>query len=978
MTEGSRQQAIERIGHEIFARMADAKPAVFSTASATGALLDRAMRGEDLKARLFRLVDVLPSLRSGAEVARHVAEYLGRDAAELPAIAQWAVRAGPRVPWVTAALSRFGVRKMAEAFIVAAEPRKALPELGRIREAGSAFTVDLLGEAAVSEKESGVYAARYLDLIDTLAEAAAGWKREEQLDTDDRGAIPVVNVSVKISALYSQILPAAPEASLDRLTARMRPLLRRARDRGVFVNFDMEMRSLKDLTLTLFKQLLEDDEFRGTLRAGIAMQAYLKETPADLEELIGWAQKQDTRVTVRLVKGAYWDTEILQARQRNWPVPVFECKEETDAAYERLAARMLDCPEVIDCAFGTHNIRSIAACMQACRARGYPDNRIEFQMLYGMAEPVKRALIEMGCRIREYCPIGETLPGMAYLVRRLLENTSNEGFLRATFEEGVSAADLLRDPAEVESAAPAVPPSGFANEPHSDFSRSEFRSAMRKVLQDVRAGFARSTPLRIGNREVKGAGEIVSRNPANPEEIVARVAAAGSVEAEEAVEVAVSAFAMWRDAAVDARAGMIERAADLMSGRRFELAATEVFEVGKTWPEADADVCEAIDFCRYYAEQIRRLGGAGDGVPGEEIRHVFQARGVAAVIAPWNFPLAILCGMTTAALVAGNPVIMKPSAESVGIASLLADILWEAGVPREVLQCLPGHGGEVGAALVEHRDVSVIAFTGSREVGLKIWEAAGRTWPGQAQLKKVVCEMGGKNAVIVDDDADLDEAVPGIVASAFGYGGQKCSALSRLIVFPGPREKLIARLVEATGCLRIGDPSDPSVALGPLINKAAVERVRRYVEIGRREAKLVFEMAAPETGGWFAGPVIFRDVSPGSALAQEEIFGPVLSVIDAADLDEAIRIANDTPYALTGGLYSRSPERIAHVREAFRVGNLYINRGITGALVGRHPFGGFGMSGSGTKAGGAEYLHHFLFPRVVAENVVRRGFAPGV
>ena len=401
-----------------------------------------------------------------------------------------------------------------------------------------------------------------------------------------------------------------------------------------------------------------------------------------------------------------------------------------------------------------------------------------------------------------------------------------------------------------------------------------------------------------------------------------------------------------------------------------------MLETGKTWPEADADLCEAIDFCRYYAREMRRLSCGRLDVPGEEIRHEYIARGVAAVIAPWNFPLAILCGMTTAALVAGNSVIMKPSGQSAVIAAVFGRILREAGVPPGVIHCLPGSGSEIGSALVEHPDVAIIAFTGSREVGLKIWETAGRTPPGQSQLKKVLCEMGGKNAVIVDDDADLDEAVPGIVASAFGYQGQKCSALSRLIVLPQVRERLIRRVIEATESLRMGDPSDPAVSIGPLIDRAAHDRVRGIIENGKREATLAFAAPVKEKTGWFVGPTIFTGVAPNSRLAQEEIFGPVLSIIDATDLDEALRVANGTAYALTGGFYSRSPSRIEHVKAAFRVGNLYINRAITGALVARHPFGGFGMSGGGTKAGGPDYLLNFLYPKVTAENVMRRGSAP--
>ncbi len=968
------QFEIERIGGEIFARMAGARPSVFSRSSATGLLLGWSMRQERLKTQLFRLVDVLPTLSSNREIARHIEEYLGDESAGLPPGMRRVLEWTPRVPSLAGPLAGLAVRRMARAFILADGPEGALAELRAMRDRSTAFTVDLLGEAAVSEHEAETYAIRYLELIEVLADAAATWPRSEHLDSDDRGPIPAVNVSVKISALFSQIKAEAPEDSIERLCGRLRPLLRRAKARNVFINFDMEMHWLKDLTLRLFKALL--DEVTDYRHAGIAMQAYLRETPDDLEQLIEWATKRRTRVTVRLVKGAYWDTETILARQRRWLVPVYEHKQETDAAYERLARRLLENSEVIDCAFGTHNVRTIAACLAEARRLGLPPRRLEFQMLYGMAEPIKKALSGMGYRVREYCPLGETLPGMAYLVRRLLENTSNEGFLRAKFSENAAPQTLLCDPATVTPVALDEPDIGFKNEPHADFSRAELRDQMTNALRKVRAGLGGLHPLLVGESEVRSGKEIISRNPARPDEIVGRVEAAGREEVDLAVTAAATAFASWRDVPVETRARILERTADLLSQRRFELAALEVYETGKTWPEADADVCEAIDFCRYYAGEMCRLACGKLHVPGEEIWHEYIARGVAVVIAPWNFPLAILCGMTTAALVAGNAVIMKPSGQSAVIAAVFGRILREAGVPPGAINCVPGSGSEIGSALVEHPEVAIIAFTGSREVGLRIWEAAGRTRPGQTQLKKVVCEMGGKNAVIVDDDADLDEAVPGIVDSAFGYQGQKCSALSRLIVLPRVRERLIRRVIEATESLRMGDPADPAVSVGPLIDQAAHDRVRGVIEAGRREATLAFEASVTERTGWFVGPTIFTGVAPDSRLAQEEIFGPVLSVIDAADLDEALRIANGTPYALTGGCYSRSPRRIERVKSAFRVGNLYINRGITGALVARHPFGGFGMSGGGTKAGGPDYLLNFLFPKVVAENVIRRGSAP--
>ncbi len=1010
------QTQIERIGQEIFKRVSKRTPRAYSPRSVTGRLLDWSMQDEQLKARLFRAVDVLPALESSADVASHVREYLDVTDGNLdllPSPGKWAVRAAPKFQWASAFAVRAAVRRMARNFILAETPEKALPKLRKMRAQGLESTVDLLGEVAVSERESGEYAARYLELIDTLAVEMGRWKTATE-----------PNVSVKISALFSRIHPEDPEGAIESLSPRLHPLLHRANECGVFVNFDMEMHRLKDLTLSLFRHLLDEPDFRRSNRVGLAMQAYLRETSDDLDEMISWARERNRRVTVRLVKGAYWDTERILARQRGWPIPVFEQKWETDANFERLARRMLENSDVIECAFATHNIRSIAACLAEAERLGHQRDSFEFQLLYGMAEPIKEALVEMGCRVRNYCPVGAVIPGMSYLVRRLLENSSNEGFLRSAFSEHENPETLLRDPAalkptgtlsrtsksaataepSVDAPTPTVAPKGpdisaqgnalgttdkegicpegakytsqFKNEPMSDFTCVEAREAMRNALEFIRQKLGGNFPLLIGGQERTKSRWLESRNPARPGELVGSVTESDPSDVEDAVAVAERAFPAWRDTPVEERARIIDKAGQLLHERRFKLAALEVLEVGKTWAESDADVCEAIDFCRYYAREMRRLASRELQFPGEACIHHYIPRGIAAVIAPWNFPLAILCGMTTAALVTGNCVLMKPAEQSPVIAYRLARILAEAGIPPGVLSFLPGPGDTVGECLVRHPAVSVIAFTGSREVGLKIQEIAGRTTQGQRQLKKVICEMGGKNAIIVDEDADPDEAIPAILASAFGFQGQKCSALSRLIVLPRNGERIVERLIDAAQSLRIGDPAEPSTEIGPLIDEAALEKVRGYIATGRNEADLAFQAASPPGHGFFAGPVIFTGVRPYDCIAQEEIFGPVLAVIRATDLDDALRIANGTPYALTGGFFSRSPANIERVKREFRVGNLYINRGITGALVARHPFGGFDMSGGGTKAGGPDYLLNFLYPRVVAENVIRCGFAP--
>jgi RHH-type proline utilization regulon transcriptional repressor/proline dehydrogenase/delta 1-pyrroline-5-carboxylate dehydrogenase len=971
---GVLEEDIVRKGREIFALMAGAEPSIFSKSSITGRLMEWSMSREQLKVQLFRLIDVLPALAGSREIARHARDYLGAEPS-LPGVLRLGLAAGGVAPGLLGIAARVGVRQMAGNFILAPDTVTAIPKLRRLREKGLAFTADILGETVLSEKEAARYQERCLRLVADLADAAVTWTDVPRLDTCGAEPIPRANVSVKVSALYSQVHPEAPRDAIEQLSARLLPILRLAKERGVFINLDMEHYALKDVTLAVLKRMLAEPEFASWPHLGIAMQAYLRETGEDVRALIEWAAAQKRRVTVRLVKGAYWDTETAMARQHGWPSPVFEYKHETDASYERIAAMMLEHPAQIDCAFASHNVRTIAACIARAEALGRTPGSYEIQMLYGMAEPIKLALVRMGHRVREYCPLGEILPGMSYLVRRLLENTSNEGFLRGTFAQDKPLEELLANPAHAPRGERLTwPEPPFHNEPHTDFTRAKMREKMRAAMAKVKAGLGGYHPLLIGKREVRTAQEMRSINPARPEELVGVLAQAGIAEAEEAIAQAKAACPQWSAMSADARATILERAAELIATERFDLAALEVFEVGKTWAEADADVAEGIDFCRFYAAEMRRIASESYPVPGEANTHTYTARGIAVIIAPWNFPLAILCGMTAAALVAGNCAIMKPAEQSAVIGARLARIFREAGAPAGAVQLISGDGPTVGAHLVEHPAVAIVAFTGSRAVGLKIWETTGKTPPGQLHLKTVVCEMGGKNAIIVDADADLDEAVPAILASAFGYQGQKCSAASRLIVVAPVYERLIERLADAVSSMRMGSPEDPANIVGPVIDQESHERIKATVEEAQAYATLVYSAPVDQREGYYIGPTIFRDVPPDSPLAQEEIFGPVLAVIWARDIDEALKIANGTAYALTGGIFSRSPGNIERAKREFDVGNLYINRGITGALVGRHPFGGYRMSGGGTKAGGRDYLQNFLLPRAITENLMRRGF----
>ena len=991
------QREIERRGRRIFELVDKHPEPLFSKAGFYQRLMALSMRDERFKVQLFRFVDVLPSLRGSRDIVEHLNEYFSDNG--FGPLINAGVRLAGVVPWLSGRILRWNVSGMAHQFIAGKNPDDVMATLRKRRAQKIGFTVDLLGEAVVSEADADEYAARYLDLLEKLALDTKDW-------TDPLGKnselFPVVNLSVKISALYSQMNPADPADAITHLVPKLRPLLRRARELGAFINFDMESYAHKNTTLELFKTILTEAEFKDWPHVGIVIQAYLRDSEADLRDLIEWGRARSTRFAVRLVKGAYWDYETTKSLQNSWDCPVFFQKPQSDVNFEILTELLLENQSIVTAAFGSHNVRTIAHAQALADELGIDHSCFEFQLLYGMAGPIKRALVEMGYRVREYCPVGELLPGMAYLVRRLLENTSNEGFLRAKFAENVSAKELLRDPRELVKPDGAIPPGSpipatarnqhrkndasldsapgdvYRNSPLVNFVYKDSQDEMRSALREARSRFGEKYPLVIGGEKVWTDQLTPSVNPSAPDEIVGYGSEAGIPEAEQAVKAARAAFGKWSRTPFEERARLLERAADIMERRRYELSAVEVFEVGKPWSEADADIREAIDFCRFYAQQMRRLGRPKltQQVPGEESYHHYWPRGVAFVIAPWNFPIAILCGMASAGVVTGNTVIMKPSEQSIVCGAMLMQVFEEAGVPPGVLNFLSGRGSVIGAHLVDHKDVDLIAFTGSREVGLKIWESAGITRPGQRELKRVICEMGGKNAIIVDADADVGEAIGYSIYSAFGYQGQKCSALSRLILLEENYDRVMERLIPAAASLRVGNPEEPGIMVGPMIDEAAYRRILDYIEVGKREATLAYQAKDLPPHGYFIPPTIFTDVKPNMRIAREEIFGPVLSVLKVRDLDEALEVANGTDYALTGGFLSRSPANIERVKAQLETGNVYINRSCTGAIVGRHPFGGFKMSGSGTKAGGEDYLLNFLVPRVVTENTTSHGLAP--
>jgi 1-pyrroline-5-carboxylate dehydrogenase len=519
---------------------------------------------------------------------------------------------------------------------------------------------------------------------------------------------------------------------------------------------------------------------------------------------------------------------------------------------------------------------------------------------------------------------------------------------------------------------PRTPQGIFSNEPVTNFNHPENARAMRHALDQVAERLGREYPMIIGGERLKTAEQIRSINPAHPAQIVGIHQKAGAAQADAAMSAALRAFDSWSKVPVDERTALLLNAADIIRKRKFEFMAWLTYEVGKNWAEADADVGETIDFLEFYAREALRLAAATTPIqyPGERNELLYIPLGVGAIIPPWNFPFAIMAGMTAAAIVTGNTVILKPSSDAPTIAARFVEVLEEAGMPDGVVNFCPGSGASFGNAIVEHPKTRFIAFTGSRPVGLEINLRAAQSRPGQIWIKRTILEMGGKNSILVAEDADLDAAVEGVIASAFGFSGQKCSACSRAIIEAPLYEVFVERLRERAAALSVGDPvSNPD--LGPVINQAALNSMLGYIETGKKEGKLVAGGKTLETGdgGYFLEPTVFADVAPNAVIAQEEIFGPVLAVIKVASFEEGLRAANNTEYGLTGSLYTNDPVRKAVARSAFHVGNLYFNRKCTGAMVGAHPFGGFNMSGTDSKAGGPDYLYLFAQAKSVAEKL---------
>lgn len=869
-------------------------------------------------------------------------------------------------PAILARIVRYFVRYLAKRFIAGETIEKAHLSLKKLFASGRDATLDQLGELVVSEKEADHYRDEVLKLI-------RGFKQHVPVGSRNKAGINRANVSVKVSALCCDFNPAAFDYTYERVAPRLKEILSVAKEEQVFINVDAEHIHYRDLVFEIYRKvLLETPELRQYADTGIVVQAYLQDSYEHFLKILELAKERGVRMPVRLVKGAYWDAETIEAEAHHFTSFQFLNKEETDLMYRQIAVSMLHQDAHIQLVAASHNYLDHSF-VESYRTKYCPQAPvIEHQCLDMTYEALSKGMAKMGWAVRNYVPVGSLLVGMAYLVRRIMENSSQVGVLTimrshhhdsamkpasVIHREKIDSHQLKRDRTIVQI------DSGFHNQTPMRLYRADERQLMLATLEQFsKEGLGKE----YGQASGYSGDKRVIYSSSDKDLTVGSIHLANAEDAKKVMESAQQAYnnGSWAKARPVERASVLLRAAGLMAQKRMELASLIIYEAGKSLNEALGDVDEAIDFLNFYGRE--EIG---------QHRHNPQvlSKGVIVAITPWNFPLAIPCGMVAAPLVAGNAVILKSAGQTPLIAEELVQLLYAAGVPKDMLYHLPGPGSELGEVLLSHPHLAGAVFTGSKEVGQYVAQTAGNRLNHNALFDikfpvSAITEMGGKNAIIVTGSADLDQAVSGIIYSAFGHAGQKCSAASRVLVDERIKDRLIERLKEAINDLPVGQAFCPSTYINPLITAREVERLKKSIagacdEVKRTAGIVHLNRSEENFPGNCIGPVLielpYKQALEAESYAVKELFGPVLHLVGYKTADEALALFNCTEYGLTGGIFSQSQDEIDWFTSAMEVGNIYVNRGITGARVGIEPFGGFKLSGTGPKAGGKSYLSSF-------------------
>lgn len=912
---------------------------------------------DSTKAKLLRKKGQEAPLPSHILVALKVASFI---AAYIPASA-------------LAKLIRNSVKLMATRFIAGENIQSVEQTFKTLFQTGRDVTLDQLGELVVSEKEADNYCREVISLID-------GFGLHVSKGDKNAAGINRAHVSIKVSALCSDFKPHAPEYTYKLVAPRLKEILIKAKEKDVFINIDAEHYDYRDIVFYVYSRvLLETEELKDYQQTGIVLQAYLRDASEHLDEIVALANKRGLRMPIRIVKGAYWDAETVEADAHSFDAPEFLNKEETDLNFRQLIVRIFESDPHVQLCLASHNFADHCFA-EVLREKKYSHiPAIEHQCLHMTYEALSVGLSKMGWPTRNYMPVGSLLVGMAYLVRRIMENSSQVGVL--TIMRSHKKSERLENPMTIHlrnkdegllkhDTTVAFMTSEFFNiTPIRSYVRDQWQ-----VIKEVYANFAQKVEKgeakEYTNQFLTNGEEYVVHSSSKPEIIVGKIQFANKEDADRAVKTVEKSYleGTWSKGFWLSRSAVLLKAADIMLARRNELSALISYEAGKSIAEAYGDVDEAIDFLNYYAREERKISVHSNQMVN---------RGPIVSITPWNFPLAIPTGMVAGPLVAGNTVILKSAEQTPLIAQEMVNILHEAGVPKDVLIHLPGEGEVVGQALVENPSVAGYVFTGSMAVGKHIAHTAGKRfyhnklWNIKFPVKAIT-ELGGKNAIIVTTNSELDETVSGILYSSFAHAGQKCSAASRILVDNSIKERLIARLKEAVADLEVSEAFKFSCTVNPVISKEDQDRLRRQVNEAKEEAirnggRVIIDRSEEDLPGYCVGPAVIEVPTPVAfdpkSYAQTELFGPVVHIVGFNDLDEAISLFNSTDYGLTGGIFSQSQDDIDYLSERMECGNLYVNRSITGARVGIEPFGGFKLSGTGPKAGGKVYIPAFHIHR---------------
>ena len=930
--------------------------------------LDHDRKGVEVKQRLLESLRRLLEDSRGARAAGIRGEEQGLPPRYTGPLALVRGLAGLLPAGVLAPLVRRSVRTMARRFIAGESIETASDSFQGLFRTGRDVTVDQLGELVVSETEADGYRDEVLRIL-------RGFSLHVPKGARNGAGIPRAHVSIKVSALCADFRPEAFDHTHAQVAPRLRTLLLAAREEGVFLNIDAEHYHYRDIVFRVYRQvLLATPELRDFAGTGIVVQAYLRDAAGHLEEIAELARERGVCMPIRLVKGAYWDAETIEADAHGFNAPEFLNKEETDLHFRQLILATLERGKELQLCLASHNFADHAFAREAA-ARFFPEApEIEHQCLHMTYEALSTALAAQGWPVRNYVPVGSLLVGMAYLVRRIMENSSQVGVL--TIMRSHRELDQLRSPVDlhrekrsegalVRDLSAASPTSGFLNVAPARLYREGERTAVAEAYRI----FAEDGLGRVYDDAFAAPDGTLTTivSSSAPETVVGRIPFGGEASARRALDTVAESFAAgdWAERPWQERALILQKAAHLLTFHRSRLAALVSYEAGKAVREALADVDEAIDFLQFYTREAENLYRAGPEA---------VARGPVAVIAPWNFPIAIPCGMSAAPLVAGNSVILKSAEQTPLVSEEMVRLFHRAGVPEGVFVHLPGTGEEVGQLLVRDERVAQYVFTGSMPVGTLIQrEIQGRLIrhprTGQTYGAQVITEMGGKNAILVTGNAELDETVAGILYSAFAHAGQKCSAASRVIVDRSIHPQLVERLREAVRDLEVGEAYRMATAVNPVITREDRDRLRAQVAAAAEEARryggaVLVDRSQEDLPGYCVGPAVLelpaeRALQPDS-IAQQELFGPVLHIVPVDSMEEGLRLFNATPYGLTGGIFSQSQDDIDRLTARMECGNIYVNRSITGARVGIEPFGGYKLSGSGPKAGGRDYLPRFV------------------